>query len=91
MSSVPLTYTPVQGAIELPSMEVLNPPKGVTGYKGQVVLRIFHRVNDMIIHCEEVPIPVYNMRVCDINMFLFLDPMMLQGGAPLAASAFASR
>lgn len=88
MNSVPLSYAPVQGAVEIPSMEILNPPKGVRGTRGQVVLRIFHRVNGMIIHTEEIDVPVYNMRPCDVHMFLFMDPTMVRGAAPINASSY---
>jgi len=88
MNSVPLSYAPVQGATEVPSMEILNPPKGARGVRGQMVLRIFHRVNNMIIHTEEMMVPVYNMRPCDINMFLFMDPTMQYGSSPLASGAY---
>lgn len=89
MNSVPLSYAPVQGAVEIPSMEVLNPLKGAQGVRGQVVLRIFHRVNGMIIHTEEINVPVFNMRPCDVHMFLFMDPTMQHGAAPLNATTYA--
>lgn len=83
MNSVPLSYAPVQGAVEVASMETINPPKGVPGTRGDVVLRIFHKVNGLIIHIEEIMVPVFNMRPCDVHMFLFMDPAMQHGAAPL--------
>jgi hypothetical protein len=86
MNSAPLSYAPVQGAVEVPSMEVINPPKGMAGTMGQVIMRIYHRVNGMIIGTEEIEIPVFNMRPCDIHMFMFMDPTMNNGAAPLSTT-----
>ncbi|AHI60326.1 hypothetical protein RAY_176 [Erwinia phage vB_EamM_RAY] len=88
MSDINQAYTRLQGSTDLPTGELINPPKGCPGITAQVVLRLFHKVNGLIIYTEEVPITVLNMRCCEISMYMFMNPVLEHTAAPLTPSLY---
>lgn len=88
MSNLPAMYARLQGSVDIPTTELINPPKGCPGITGQVVVRMYHKVNGLVINTEEVPISVFNMRSCDISMYMFMDPTLSSAAAPLTAGLY---
>ena len=67
----------------LPIYTVLNPLEGDEGLTAPVHLRVFYRVNDLIIRSDVLPIRVSNAKVCELPLFLFSNSFLMSTGSPL--------